>query len=82
MGRGHIYLVGIIDWYSRKVLSYRISNTMNRHFCIDALEEVLEKYGKPEIFNTHQGSQLTSSDFTGRLEAEGIAISMGSKGPV
>jgi len=80
MGRGHVYLVGIIDWYSRKILSYRISNTMDRHFCLESLDEALEKYGKPEIFNTDQGSQFTSSDFTGRLEAEGIGISMDGKG--
>lgn len=80
MGRGHVYLIGIIDWYSRKILSYRISNTMDRHFCLEALDEALEKYGKPEIFNTDQGSQFTSSDFTGRLEAEGIKISMDGKG--
>lgn len=80
MGRGHVYLVGIIDWYSRKILSYRISNTMDRHFCIEALDEALEKFGKPDIFNTDQGSQFTSSDFTGRLESEGISISMDGKG--
>lgn len=80
IGRGHVYLVGIIDWYSRKILSYRISNTMDRHFCMEALDEALQKYGKPEIFNTDQGSQFTSADFTGRLEAEGIAISMDGKG--
>ena len=80
MERGHVYIVGIIDWYSRKILAYRISNTMDRHFCIEALEEALSKYGKPAIFNTDQGSQFTSADFTGRLEAEGIAISMDGKG--
>lgn len=80
LGRSHVYLVGIIDWYSRKILSYRISNTMDRHFCLEALDEALRKYGKPEIFNTDQGSQFTSADFTGRLKAENIAISMDGKG--
>lgn len=80
MERGHVYLVGIIDWYSRKILSYRISNTLDRHFCLEALDEALAKYGKPQIFNTDQGSQFTSADFTGRLEAEDIAISMDGKG--
>ena len=80
MGNSHVYLVAIIDWYSRKILSYRISNTMDRHFCIDALEEAFYKYGQPEIFNTDQGSQFTSADFTGCLESKGIAISMDGKG--
>ena len=61
MGRGFLYLVAVMDWASRKVLSWRLSNTMDTGFCLEALEEALEKYGKPEIFNTDQGSQFTSS---------------------
>ena len=80
IGKSFVYIVAIIDWYSRKILSYRISNTMDRHFCIEALDEALSIYGQPEIFNTDQGSQFTSADFTGRLEVEGIAISMDGKG--
>jgi putative transposase len=80
MGKSFVYIIGIIDWYSRKILSYRISNSMDRHFCIEALEEAFRKYGKPEVFNTDQGSQFTSSDFTEKLETNGIAISMDGKG--
>lgn len=80
VGRSHVYLVGIIDWYSRKLLSYRVSNTMDKQFCLDALEEALQTFGKPAIFNTDQGSQFTSRDFTGQLEANEIAISMDGKG--
>lgn len=80
VGRSTAYLVGIIDWYSRKILSYRISNTMDRSFCIEALNEALEKYGKPEIFNSDQGSQFTSEDFTAILKDNSIKISMDGKG--
>lgn len=80
VGRSTAYLVGVIDWYSRKILSYRISNSMDRSFCIDALNEALEKYGKPEIFNSDQGSQFTSDDFTKILKDNGIKISMDGKG--
>ena len=73
--RGFLYLVAIMDWHSKKVLSWRLSNTMDTHFCIEALEEALSKYGAPEIFNTDQGSQFTSSDFTGILNDHGIKIS-------
>jgi putative transposase len=76
MRRGFMYLVAILDWYSRYVLSWRVSNTLETAFCLDALEEALDRYAAPEIFNTDQGSQFTSEAFTGRLEAAGIAISM------
>ncbi|HLC15939.1 MAG TPA: IS3 family transposase [Thermodesulfovibrionia bacterium] len=79
MPRGYMYLVAIIDWYSRYVLSWKLSNTMDVGFCLDALEEAL-KLGKPTIFNSDQGSQFTSLEFTGRLEAEEIAISMDGRG--
>lgn len=79
MARGFVYLVAIVDWFSRKVLSHRISITMEADFCVEALEEALARYGKPEIFNTDQGSQFTSQAFTGVLRREGIAISMGGR---
>ena len=78
--RGFLYLVAVMDWYSRKVLSWRLSNTMDAQFCVEALEEALHRYGKPEIFNTDQGSQFTGFDFTGLLKAHGIKISMDGKG--
>lgn len=77
---GHVYLVAILDWASRKVLSWRLSNTLSTHFCLEALDEALERNGKPEIFNTDQGCQFTSEDFTMRLKEANIAISMDSKG--
>lgn len=80
MARGFVYLVAIVDWFSRKVLSYRISITLEADFCVEALEEALARYGKPEIFNTDQGSQFTSQAFTGVLRREGIAISMDGRG--
>ncbi len=80
MGRGFLYLVAIMDWASRKVLSWHLSNTMDTGFCIEALEEALEKYGAPEIFNTDQGSQFTSINFTNVLKEHGIQISMDGKG--
>ena len=80
MKRGFLYLVAIIDWYSRYVLSWRISNTLDTDFCIDALNDALSHHGKPEIFNTDQGSQFTSEDFTALLEKNGIKISMDGKG--
>lgn len=79
MAKGFVYVVAIIDWYSRKVLSWRLSNTMDVHFCVDALDEALRHFGKPEIFNTDQGSQFTSDVFTGRLKQAGINISMDGK---
>ena len=69
-----------MDWYSRKVLSWRISNSMDASFCVDCLEEALRNYGKPEIFNSDQGSQFTSDSFTGVLKREEITISMGGRG--
>ena len=79
MARGFLYLVAIIDWYSRYVLSWRLSNTLDASFCVEALEEALEK-GKPEIFNTDQGSQFTGEAFTGLLKQHGVRISMDGKG--
>ena len=80
IGRGFLYLVAIIDWASRAVLGWRLSNTMDVSFCLAALEEALAKFGKPEIFNTDQGSQFTSAAFTGALADAGIAISMDGRG--
>lgn len=77
---GFVYLVAIMDWYSRKVLSWEISNTMDDSFCISALERAIRLYGRPEIFNTDQGSQFTSNDFTGVLNDNKIKISMDGKG--
>ena len=74
--RGFVYLVAVIDWYSRKVLSWRLSNTLDSGFCVDCLEQALQDYGTPEIFNTDQGSQFTSEAFTGVLLKKGISISM------
>ena len=79
MARGFLYLVAIIDWYSRHVVSWRLSNTLDAGFCIEALEEALRKRS-PEIFNTDQGSQFTSQAFTGLLERRGVRISMDGKG--
>ena len=80
MPKGFLYLVVVMDWVSRKALSWRLSNTMDADFCVEALEEAVARYGRPEIFNTDQGSQFTSTDFTGVLLREGIAISMDGKG--
>jgi putative transposase len=80
MRRGFLYLVAVMDWASRKVLSWRVSNTMEADFCIEALEEALERFGKPEIFNTDQGSRFTSPQFTGVLRAAGVRISMDGRG--
>ena len=74
--RGFAYLVAIIDWYSRKVLSWRLSNSMDTTFCVDCLEDALATYGKPEVFNSDQGSQFTSTAFTDVLKREDIKISM------
>jgi len=79
MARGFLYLIAIIDWYSRYVLSWRLSNTLEAEFCIEALEEALKK-GKPDIFNTDQGAQFTSEAFTGLLEKHGVKLSMDGKG--
>jgi putative transposase len=80
LAHGFAYLVAIIDWYSRRVLSWRISNCMEAEFCVDCLEEALRNHGKPEIFNSDQGSQFTSDAFTGVLTREGIVISMDGRG--
>lgn len=80
MRRGFVYLVAIVDWYSRRVLAWRLSNTLTTDFCIEALEEAIIRYGTPEIFNTDQGSQFTSAEFTGALKASCIRISMDGKG--
>jgi putative transposase len=80
MQKGFVYLVAVVDWFSRRVLAWRISISMEAEFCIEALEEALAKHGKPEIFNTDQGSQFTSAEFTGVLKKSGIAISMDGKG--
>jgi putative transposase len=79
MARGFLYLVSIMDWYSRYVLSWRLSNTLESDFCVEALEEALQK-GVPEIFNTDQGAQFTSQAFTGLLEQHGVRVSMDGKG--
>lgn len=80
IGRGFLYLVAVIDWASRAVLSWRLSNTMDASFCVAALEEALAQYSRPEIFNTDQGSQFTSADFTGVLSKAGARISMDGRG--
>ena len=80
MACGWVYLCAIVDWASRRVLSHRVSISMDTSFCLEALEEAFAKYGQPEIFNTDQGSQFTSDDFTGALKARGVAISMDGKG--
>ena len=77
---GFAYLVAIIDWYSRRVLAWRLSNTLEAGFCVDCLEDAMRTHGKPEIFNTDQGSQFTSEAFTGVLVREGIKISMDGRG--
>jgi putative transposase len=80
MPKGFLYLVAVVDWYSRKVLSWRLSNTMESDFCVEALEEALARHGTPEIFNTDQGSQFTSEAFTTVLSDHDIKISMDGKG--
>jgi putative transposase len=80
MRRGFLYLVAIMDWASRKVLAWRLSNTMDAEFCVAALEEALARHGRPEIFNTDQGSQFTSFAFTNTLKDAGIRISMDGRG--
>ena len=80
MRRGFLYLVAIMDWATRKVLAWRVRNTMEMAFCLEALEEALAGHGRPEIFNTDQGSQFTSPRFTGLLRHAGIRISMDGQG--
>ena len=80
MARGFVYLAAVMDWFSRKVLAWRVSITMDTAFCVEAVEEALKRYGVPGIFNTDQGSQFTSEAFTGLLKEAGIRISMDGKG--
>ena len=80
MARGFVYLAAVVDWFSRRVLAWRVSITMEVDFCLDAVEEALATHGKPAIFNTDQGSQFTSAAFTGLLLKNGIAISMDGRG--
>ena len=80
MARGFLYLVAVMDWYSRRVLSWQVSNTLDDAFCVDALQRAIARYGRPEIFNTDQGSQFTGRAFTGVLEAHAITISMDGRG--
>ena len=80
MARGFVYLAAVVDWYSRRVLAWRLSITMEAAFCVEALEEALARHGKPDVFNTDQGSQFTGQEFTGVLLRAGVAISMDGKG--
>ena len=80
MARGFVYLAAVVDWFSRRVLAWKLSITMETSFCVEALEETLSKNEKPEVFNTDQGSQFSSEAFTGRLKKEGIRISMDGRG--
>jgi len=80
MARGHVYLTVVLDWFSRRVLSWRVSITMEAAFCVEALEDALARHGKPDISNTDQGSQFTGAAFTGVLADNAIAISMDGKG--
>ena len=80
MSKGFVYLVAVIDWFSRFVLSWRLSNTLDKSFCTESLEEALSKGSEPKIFNTDQGSQFTSREFTGILRGRGISISMDGRG--
>jgi putative transposase len=80
MAKGFVYLVAVMDWFSRRVLAWRLSITMEADFCVDALQDAMARYGKPEIFNTDQGVQFTSGGFLEGLESRGIRISMDGKG--
>ena len=80
MRRGFVYLFAVLDWASRRVLAWRLSNTLTTDFCLEAVQEAIHRYGKPEIFNTDQGCQFTSLEFTGLLKDQGIQISMDGKG--
>ena len=80
MARGFVYLVAVVDWYTRRTLSWKVSNTMDTHFCLEAVEEAIACYGTPEIMNTDQGSQFTSQAFTGFMKEQEIKISMDGKG--
>lgn len=80
MARGFVYLVAVIDWFSRRILSWRLSNSLTADFCVEALEEAVARYGRPEIFNTDQGSQFTAMDFVSVLKHHAIRISMDGRG--
>ena len=80
MTRGFVYLFAVLDWASRRVLAWRLSNTLTTDFCLEAVQEAITQYGRPEIFNTDQGCQFTSLEFTGFLNAQGIQISMDGRG--
>jgi putative transposase len=80
MAHGFVYLAAVMDWASRRVLAWRVSITLDSAFCLAAVEEAIARYGRPTIFNTDQGAQFTSADFTGLLKDHGIAISMDGKG--
>jgi putative transposase len=80
MARGFVYLAAVVDWFSRRVLAWRLSITLEAEFCLDAVQEALARHGKPEIFNTDQGSQFTSAPFTGMLQDQAIRISMDGRG--
>ena len=82
MARGFMFLVAVMDWYSRKVLSFKLSNTLDTDFCLEAVQEAIQTYGPPEVFNTDQGAQFTSRAFTGLLEQHQILISMDGRGRV
>ena len=80
LSHGFVYLAAVLDWFSRRVLAWRVSITMEVDFCLDAVDEALARYGRPEIFNTDQGSQFTSAAFTGLLSDNAIRISMDGRG--
>ena len=80
MARGFVYLAAVLDWFSRRVLAWRLSITLEAAFCLDAVEDALGRHGKPDIFNTDQGSQFTSADFTSLLLENAVAISMDGRG--
>ena len=80
MAKGFVYLVAVMDWFSRRVLSWRVSITMDADFCLEALREALDRHGPPEIFNTDPGAQFTSADFVGALEGRGVRVSMDGRG--
>jgi putative transposase len=80
MAKGFVYLMAVMDWFSRRVLAWRLSITMEADFCVEAVQEAMAKYGRPEIFNTDQGVQFTSAAFLDQLEAAGVRISMDGKG--
>ena len=80
MAKGFVYLVAVMDWFSRRVLAWRVSISLDTAFCVEALQEALERHGPPDIFNTDQGVQFTSADFLAELEARGVRISMDGKG--